>query len=101
MLADVAAAPLAERPGMLLRLLGEALTRADRLPAPDGLTAAAIARRASLDSEAERDDLASVAAIADTVRYGDSTPPDDRLEGSVAVAKALLEKFARVAAGKR
>ena len=39
MLADVAAAPLADRPGMLLRLLGEALTRA-RSPAgrrrPDG-----------------------------------------------------------------
>jgi hypothetical protein len=101
MLEDVAAAPLAERPGMLLRLLGEALTRADRLPAPDGLTAAAIARRATLDSDDERADLANVAAIADTVRYGDSTPPDDRLEGSVAAAKALLEKIARVVAGKR
>ena len=40
LLADVAQAPLAERPGMLLRLLGEALTRAQRLPAADGLTAA-------------------------------------------------------------
>ena len=43
---DVAAAPLADRPGMLLRLLGEALTRAERLPAAEGLTAAAIVRRA-------------------------------------------------------
>jgi hypothetical protein len=101
MLADVAAAPLAERPGMLLRLLGEALTRADRLPAPEGLTAGAIVRRASLDSEAERAGLAQVATIADTVRYGDSMPPEDKLEGSVAAAKALLEKFARIAAGKR
>lgn len=101
MLADVAAAPLADRPGMLLRLLGEALTRAERLPAAEGLTAAAIARRANLDSDEERAELARVATTADTVRYGQSTPPDDKLEGTVAAARALLEKFARLAAGKR
>jgi hypothetical protein len=101
MLSDVASAPLADRPGMLLRLLGEALTRADRLPASEGLTAAAIARRASLDSEHERADLEQVATTADKVRYGDSTPPDENLEGTVAAARTLLEKFARLAAGKR
>jgi len=100
MLSDVAAAPLADRPGMLLRLLGEALTRAGRLPAAEGLTAAAIVRRASLESEQERVELAQVATTADSVRYGDSTPPDDKLEGTVAAARALLEKFARLAAGK-
>jgi len=101
MLADVAAAPLADRPGMLLRLLGEALTRAERLPAAEGLTAAAIARRASLDSDDERAGLAQVAATADTVRYGQSAPPDDKLEGTVAAGRPLLEKFARLPAGKR
>ena len=101
MLADVAAAPLADRPGMLLRLLGEALTRAERLPAAEGLTAAAIARRASLDSDDERAGLAQVAATADAVRYGQSTPPDDTLQGTVAAGRALLEKFARLRAGKR
>ena len=100
MLADVAAAPLADRPGMLLRLLGEALTRAERLPAAEGLTAAAIVRRASLDSEQERAELAQVATTADTVRYGSNPPPDEQLEGTVTSAKALLEKFARLAAGK-
>ena len=55
MLADVAAAPLAERPGMLLRLLGESLTRAHRLPAADGLTASAIARRADLEDAGDRE----------------------------------------------
>jgi hypothetical protein len=101
MLADVASAPLADRPGLLLRLLGEALTRAERLPAAEGLTAAAIARRASLDSEQERAELAQVASTADTVRYGQNTPPDDQLERTVAAARALLQKFARLAAGKR
>jgi hypothetical protein len=101
MLADVTAAPLAERPGMLLRLLGEALTRSDRLPAADGLTAAAIVRQARLDSLQERDELARVAEVANAVRYGDRTPPDESLEGTVAAARKLLEKFARFAAGKR
>ena len=95
MLADVAKAPLAERPGMLLRLLGEALTRAQRLPAADGLTATAIARRARLDSADEREELRSVAATAEVVRYGDAPPADEAIEGTVATARALLEKFAR------
>ena len=69
LLADVAKAPLAERPGMLLRLLGEALTRAQRLPAAEGLTATAIARRARLDSADEREALRAVGATAEVVRY--------------------------------
>ncbi len=100
MLSDIAAAPLADRPGMLLRLLGEALTRAERLPAADGLTAATIVRRASLDSEQERAALAQIATTADTVRYGSNPPPEEQLEGTVNSAKALLERFARLAAGK-
>jgi hypothetical protein len=101
LLADVSAAALADRPGMLLRLLGEALTRSGRLPAADGLTAAAIARRARLDSESERDELTLVATSADSIRYGDRKPPDEALEGTVTSARKLLEKFARLAAGKR
>jgi hypothetical protein len=101
LLADVSAAPLADRPGMLLRLLGEALTRSGRLPAADGLTAAAIARRARLDSESEREELGLVATSADSIRYGDRKPSDDALEGTVTSARKLLEKFARLAAGKR
>ncbi|MEO8016997.1 MAG: DUF4129 domain-containing protein, partial [Pseudomonadota bacterium] len=101
MLADVTAAPLADRPGMLLRLLGEALTRSGRLPAAAGLTAAAIARRARLDSENDRDELAGVANVADSVRYGDRKPSDEAIEGAVTAARELLEKFARLAAGKR
>ena len=58
MLADVAAAPLADRPGMLLRLLGEALTRARAAAGrrrPDGR---ALSRGAPhLDSEQEREEL--------------------------------------------
>jgi hypothetical protein len=95
MLADVAAAPLAERPGMLLRLLGEALTRAHRLPAAEGLTAGAIARRAQLETEADRAQLAHVARTSDDIRYAERVPPAADLEATVEQAKALLAKFAR------
>jgi len=95
MLADVAAAPLADRPGMLLRLLGEALTRAHRLPAADGLTAHDIARRARLDAEADRAQLARVAATSDEIRYGGHAPPEPEIEGAVEAAKMLLAKLAK------
>jgi len=94
MLADVNAAPLADRPGMLLRLLGEALTRAHRLPAADGLTAHAIARRAQLDTADERAELERLAATADEVRYADRRPAEEALEGTVGAAKVLLGKYA-------
>ena len=96
MLADVSAAPLAERPGMLLRLLGEALTRAHRLPAADGLTAGAIARRAELDADADRAELARIARTSDEVRYADQVPADDELERTVATAQSLLARFAKL-----
>jgi hypothetical protein len=95
LLADVTQAPLAERPGMLLRLLGEALTRARRLPAAEGLTASAIAARAQLDSADDREALRSVGATADAVRFSAESPPDETIEGTVIAAKALLENFAR------
>jgi hypothetical protein len=96
MLADVGAAPLAERPGMLLRLLGEALTRAHRLPAAQGLTAGAIARRAQLETQADRAELAQLALTTDEIRYADRVPPQADLEATVAKAQALLAKFARL-----
>lgn len=99
-LADVAAAPLAERPGMLLQLLGEALTRAHRLPASAGLTAGAIARRAELDDAADRVELEDVAHTADAVRYAPAAPPDEALERSVADAKALLARVVRLVPGR-
>jgi hypothetical protein len=96
MLADVTAAPLAEQPGMLLRLLGEALTRAHRLPAADGLTAEAIARRAQLDAETDRAGLAHVARTSDEIRYGGRVPPEEDLRATVEQAKSLLARFARL-----
>lgn len=100
-LADVMAAPLADRPGLLLRLLGEALTRTQRLPPAGGLTANALVRQAALDSEQDRSELAQVAATADAVRYGPRAPHAETLEGAVASARSLLDKLARAGAPRR
>jgi hypothetical protein len=99
-LADVSQAPLAERPGLLLKLLGEALTRAHRLPAADGLTAGAIAREARVEP-AEREELRAVAATAEAVRYGAVAPSEPELEGAVTQARDLLSKVARFPEARR
>lgn len=96
LLADVLAAPLSERPGMLLRLLGEALTRVRRLPAADGLTASALVRGARLEAEADRAALAGVAGTAEQLRYGAQPPAEEAIEGAVTTARELLGKFARL-----
>jgi hypothetical protein len=96
LLADIMSAPLSERPGMLLRLLGEALTRVHRLPAADGLTAPALVRRARLDQEPDREALARVAAAAEQRRYGARPPDDTSLEGAVDTARDLLGRIARL-----
>jgi hypothetical protein len=98
-LADILEAPAAERPGMLLKLLGEALSRAHRLPAPEGLTASAIVRKAKLDADTDREDLAQVAATAEQVRYSSQAPDGKALEQAVVNARHLLGRVARRLSG--
>jgi hypothetical protein len=93
LLADVMQAPLSERPGLLLKLLGEALTRAQRLPAAEGLTVATLVREARLDHEEERAELARVARTAERVRYAPLPPEEESLQAAVGSARSLLEKF--------
>jgi hypothetical protein len=101
MLADVLAAPLAERPGMMLRLLGEALSRARRLPPAEGMTVGDILQRAQLDAEQQREALARVAHTAEQARYAARVPGDAKLEEAVATARELLGTFARMPGGSR
>lgn len=96
MLSDVFAAPLHERPGMMLALLGEALTRAQRLPAAEGLPAGTIVRRAQLESDAERAQLSQVATTAEQARYAPQPPDAADMERSVDTARELLGRFARL-----
>jgi hypothetical protein len=93
-LADVAGAPLRDRPGLLLKLLGEALTRADRLPAADGLTASELARRARLEDGDDREALVSLSRIAEVARYAPEPPSPETLEDAERSGRGLLGKFA-------
>jgi hypothetical protein len=101
MLEDVLAAPLAERPGMLLKLLGEALSRNQRLPAAAGLTAAAIVRQARLDADSDREALARVARTSEQVRYGAQSPGEESLEGAVSTARELLGRVGKSGGARR
>lgn len=94
-LTDVMSAPLADRPGMLLQLLGDALTRSRRLPSAAGLTAGALVRQAKLDSEQERAELEQVASAAEAVRFAPRQPEPEKLEGAVTAARSLLERLTR------
>jgi hypothetical protein len=100
-LADVMSAPLADRPGMLLQLLGEALTRSQRLPSAAGLTAGALVRQARLDSEQERAELEQVASAAEAVRFAPRQPEPEKLEGAVSAARSLLERLTSTGPGFR
>lgn len=82
---------------MLLRLLGDALTRAQRLPASEGLTASAIVRRARLEAESDREDLAQVAATAEQARYSPRAPDDESIERAVDRARRLLGRVTQPA----
>lgn len=97
-LSDILSAPLAERPGLLLKLLGEVLTRSQRLPSAAGLTAGALVRRARLDSEQERAELEAVASAAEAVRFAPRPPESAQLEGAVSAARSLLDRLARAGA---
>jgi hypothetical protein len=97
----VAQAPLIERPGLLLRLIGEALARAQRLPAADGLTASAIVHRAKLDEDPDRADLEQVAATADAVRFSPHVPANDVLARAATAGISLLARLARSRPGRR
>jgi hypothetical protein len=92
-LADILSAPLPERPGLLLQLLGDALMRERRLPSAAGLTAGALVRQAKLDSEDDRAELERVAVTAEAVRYAPRQPEPERLERAVESARSLLTQL--------
>jgi hypothetical protein len=68
--ADVEAAPAAERPALVLRLLVESLTRSRRLTAERSLTHRELSERAAFDSEPQRARFKRLALLAEGSLYG-------------------------------
>jgi hypothetical protein len=83
---DVEAAPLLERPAMLLRLLVSALVAKRRLAAARGLTHRELAQRAQLQT-LDRVRFERLTRLAETIRFGRAVSADDAL---VAEAQPVL-----------
>lgn len=90
--ADIERLPPHERPGALLALVAERLTRLGRLPPAGSLTAREIVRAARLDEPDDRSRLAELSTAAEHLRYGQSAPAG--LERGVARGRELLERLA-------
>jgi hypothetical protein len=90
-LTDVMAAPLAERPGLLLRMLAEVWRTKLRPDPTSAMTATEFSElvRAAVPSAAA--EVAALARTADAVRYGGRSVPDSDLSDATRGASALLE----------
>jgi hypothetical protein len=109
--AEAAAAPFGEpewarlraSPARILRLLVEALTRAQRLGHDRHLTCRELQAQARLDTEREREDFARVSRLAERELYGPAgVPPlpEETLKGVKSLYARLLAAAARGGAAR-
>jgi len=92
---DVARAPLARRPVLLLRLVLERLrTRGRPPPLRDSLTHRELLRAAVGLSAEQNAAFAAVVGAAERATFSDWRPQEREVEGIVASGRALLESFA-------
>jgi hypothetical protein len=90
---DVEAAPLAERPGLVLRILLDLLTRARRLPPADRLTARELGALAELPGAQDRERFRELALVAERARYAGAAPPASAIEAVVTYARELASRL--------
>jgi hypothetical protein len=90
---DVETAPLAERPGLVLRILLDLLTRARRLPPADGLTARELGALAELPGAQDRERFRELALVAERARYAGAAPPASAIEAVVTYARELASRL--------
>jgi hypothetical protein len=88
-LADLEAAPLHERPSLLLRLLVASLVRRGRLTADRSLTHRELVVRARLDDASQRDCLARVSSAAERIVYSGSAPAAAEINRAIEAGRAL------------
>ena len=88
-LADIEAAPLHERPSLLLRLVVASLMGAGRLTAERSLTHRELVSRARLDDADQREHLARLASTAERIMYSGSTPADGDVDRAIEAGRAL------------
>ncbi|MGH8262610.1 MAG: DUF4129 domain-containing protein [Steroidobacteraceae bacterium] len=92
-LADVAAAPLAERPTLLVLLLIERCVATGRLRERSSLTHRELQRAARFEAPADRDAFSAVIHSAEAVRFAGQAPDEQALERAVREGQALLARL--------
>ncbi len=90
---DLARAPLARRPVLLLKLVLERLRARGRPPLRDSFTHRELLRAASGLSAEQSAAFAAVVGAAERVTFSDWRPEEREVEGIVASGRALLESF--------
>jgi hypothetical protein len=93
------AAPLFERPAILLRMLISRFVRSGSLMQHRHLTHRELSASLRLDDPVQRGRFADVASLAEQILYGDEHPPADRVERILEEGRALLAKIESTQAG--
>jgi hypothetical protein len=92
-LADVAGAPLPERPTLLIRLLVERCVATGRLNERRSFTHRELERAAKFDAESDRNSFSQVLSAAEAVRFAGRAPDAEALDRAVRDGQALLTRL--------
>src|SRR5262249_45597702 len=92
-LADVASAPFARRPVLLLALVLDRLRARGRVPLRDRLTHRELLRAAAGLSAEQSAAFAAIVGAAERVTFADWRPEERDVEGLVATGRTLLASF--------
>jgi hypothetical protein len=89
-----------ERPAVLLRLVTDALTRAERLPPAGSLTVREVVRAARIDAGAEREHLRRLTEAAERARFAASEPSEAEIAPALAGGRRLLAALESAGSGR-
>jgi len=90
---DIEAAPLFERPRLLLSLIISRLSALGRLPPPGALTVRELTRAAQLQEPDDRQRLSQLALATERVRFSDDDAPVESVESAVQQGRELLDRL--------
>jgi hypothetical protein len=93
-LADLDAAPAAERPSALLRILVATLVKRGRLRAERSLTHRELVARVALEDAAQRECFSHVSRLSERTVYGNARVPPDEIDRIVQAGRELAAQIA-------
>ncbi len=97
----VQAAPLTQRPGLLLEIIVAKLIRESRLPHLRALTVRELTSAARVTNEEDREGLIELARISERVRFSGGAVPNEALAAALDRGRMLLERVSPGASHER